>query len=548
MRLLALSVMTTALGVGCAPPARSTSGATGPGACAAELRVSQVSGRVQDDVGIPTARAQVQLCLDNGTCLPPVDTDHAGVFVVAVPPASACMTSGTVRVMHGGSATTYCSLPTDRVVSGQVRLPRPLIVHRTAPATTLPIGAGVVEFGGGVRLEADPAQVDPGAFPQIAARTVDPTQLCDPLQFDGAIAFSPELDVRAGGFDLHVQTRLEPLTTVALFVRGGQRCTLADGTRPPEAEWADYGTGIVDRAGILHATGTNGLPCLGWLAWHVIDEGDPDRRPPEVDLPPVEPEPAPGPDPEGQPDVVEPPTPDVDPDTLPRPAPPNPATAPEFRAIDLPAETGAAVIEVLGPRDGEVHLAADPLEVVANVFDTEGLAVVDLVWAKTGERYPCPTSGAGVTCVVDGDRHTWTLMGNSAGPHGFSVRARNSRGRVTRTPDRVADVRARLDAEPPRIAILDPTPDTTWRANGVVQVVSRITDDGSVASAEILWAFNGNRYPCPHQSQYVDCAVSGDRYTWDIQVSTGTRAFQIEARDDEGNTTLSPTRSLDLQE
>jgi hypothetical protein len=543
---------------GCNGPATTRSIAPGGVACGAVTAVLQVSGRVQDDVGIATPRAQVQLCPQTeagSTCLDPVLTDHAGAFEIALPADAQCLTGGTVRVIHAGSATTYCSLPTE-AKGGLVQLPRPLILHRTAPAGTVPPAGGLVEFSGGVSLEADPARVDAAGYAQLAARMVDPDQVCDPLAFDGVVAFSPEMDIRGQGFDLHIQSGLAPLTTVALFVRGGQNCTLYDGATAPESEWIDFGTGIVDEAGVLHATGTNALPCLGWLGWHVIGEGDANRRPPEVDLPPVDPEPSPGPgpepgpegEPEAEPDVIEPPEmPPVDPETLPRPGPPNAAVAPEFRAIDAPPETGVPTIEMLEPLDGSVHLVNTPITIRARITDAEGLRAADLVWAFNGQRYPCPTDGENVQCTLEGDEHIWTVTAGSAGPRAFSVRARNDRGRVTRAPERIASVRTRLDAEPPRIIMVDPTPDTVWQANSLVNIRARITDDGSVASAELLWAYNNNRYPCPHESRYVNCTVQGAEYHWVVEVGTGTRAFQLEVADDEGNTTLSPTRTLVLE-
>lgn len=518
----------------------------GGAACAdGRAALTRITGQVRDDVGIPAARALVQLC-DGAGCGQPAQTDFNGQFALDVPVGAGCATDGALQVIQAGAATSYCDLPA-AAASGELRLERPLTVHRLAPALALPDGGGAVEFAGGITMEADPARLDGAGYGQLAARLVDPTTVCDPRQFDGMLAFAPELDVRSGGFDLHVQTYLPALTTVALFVRGGTQCALADGRRPAVAEWIDYGTGIVDEDGILHATGPNALPCLGWLAWHILDEGA-GRLPPAVDLPPVEPEPQPEAQPEGEPDVAPPPgAPPVDPDTLPRPGPPNPAVAPEFRVVDAPADNGVPIVELLEPADGSIHLAQGTLDVVARITDGEALAAAHLVWAFNGDRYPCPTSGPDIACVVDGDRYRWTVTVGTAGPRAFSVSARNARGRVTRTPDRVADVRVSLDARPPRVLILDPTPATVWRANTTVTLQARITDDGPIDAPELRWEYNNNTYPCPHQSQYVDCTVDGDRYTWFVQVGTGTRAFQIAVSDAEGNTTLTPRRSLELQ-
>lgn len=553
MRLTALFLASLAL-AGCDQPTLSTRGVAPGGALCADgsAALTRISGQIRDDVGIPAARALVQLCGADG-CSRPAATDFNGQFALDLPADGGCAADAVLQVMQSGSATSYCDLPTH--TGGAIELQRPLMVHRTAPALEVPLGGGSVEFAGGITMEADPTLVDSVGYQQLAARLVDPAKVCNPRQFDGMIAFAPEMDVRGSGFDLHIQTYLPALTTVALFVRGGAQCSLTDGHRPGLAQWHDYGTGIVDEAGILHATGPNALPCLGWLAWHILEEGEGGRLPPEVDLPPVDPEPdtAPNPEPsanpepEGEPDVAPPGEPQPDPDTLPRPGPPNVANAPEFRAVDAPADNGVPIIELLEPADGAIHLANDAIEVVARITDGVALSGSFLVWAVNGERYPCPTNGDDIACVVDGDLYRWTITVGAAGPRAFSVSARNDRGRVTRTPERIADVRVSLDAKPPRVVILDPTPDTTWRANTTVTIQTRITDDGPVEAPELQWEYNNNTYPCPHQSQYVDCTVDGDRYTWFVQVGTGTRAFQIAVSDAEGNTTLTPRRSLELQ-
>ena len=254
--------------------------------------------------------------------------------------------------------------------------------------------------------------------------------------------------------------------------------------------------------------------------------------------PDVEPEPPPE-EPEPPPEGEEPP----------RPPPPNVPGAPEQPdELPPPGDNGVPTIEVLGPAHGSVHLTDSQIEVLARVTDGEGVSGAELAWAFNGNRYPCPTAGQYVTCVVDADIRRWTVSLGRAGPRTFHISARNTRNRVTTTPERTIDVRPSLDVTPPQVTILEPTPDTTWTANSTVEVNARIRDDGQVASAELLWEFNGLEYACPSSSQYVDCTVDGDRYTWLIRVSTGSRAFQIRATDDQANQTLSERRSLDLQE
>lgn len=280
---------------------------------------------------------------------------------------------------------------------------------------------------------------------------------------------------------------------------------------------------------------------------HVVDPPvvEPDPEEEEEDEEDEEPEAAPPPD---DPPDAPPPEPEDEPE-LGRPPPPKAPGAPETPdAPQLEIDNGVPTLEVVEPSDGSLYLTDSEVEVVARIEDAEGVAGASLFWGYNQRRYACPSQGERVSCVTDGDVYRWTVQVGEAGARPFQVSARNSRGRTTTAPERAVQVRPSLDETAPRITIVAPTPDTEWRANSTVEVEALVRDDGEVASAVLVWDFNGNDYACPRSGQTVSCTVSGDRYTWRLRVSTGDRPFQIRARDDQGNEALSPRRSLRLQE
>ncbi len=280
---------------------------------------------------------------------------------------------------------------------------------------------------------------------------------------------------------------------------------------------------------------------------------DPEDPPPPADPedpPPPPDDPDPGaPPPEDPPDAPppeDPPPPDA-PEDPERPPPPNAPDAPDApEDPPAPEDNGVPTIEVLGPADGTVRVTDSSVEVSARVTDVEGVRSAQLLWAYNEEQYGCPVDGRHVSCVVDGEVYRWTVTLGRAAPRPFRIRARNTRGRETTTPERTVEVRDSLDGDPPRVTLLEPTPETRWPADSVVSVTAEITDDGRVADAQLVWAYNDNEYPCPHRSQYVDCDVEGDRYAWRVTVSDGSRTFQIRAADEAGNQTLTEPRTLEL--
>ena len=65
----------------------------------------------------------------------------------------------------------------------------------------------------------------------------------------------------------------------------------------------------------------------------------------------------------------------------------------------------------------------------------------------------------------------------------------------------------------------------------------------------MIWDYNGETYPCPHESRYVDCSINGTTYTWVVSVGQErARPFRIRAVDVVGHTTETNTRTIFVKE
>lgn len=324
--------------------------------------VTSIQGQLIAEDGLGRPGIKAQLCIRDGvtgglTCLPPVDSEPDGNFLVTVPPDTQCIGGAAMRVLLPGqaAATSYCNI--DLSNAPNVRLAEPMVVYGMNPPATLPdlgdaTGTHTVDFGNGLEVDVVPGQLYGGASPygSLAARALPPDAagLCFPPEvanFDGLYAFSPELDVEGDGFTLRIRTNQPPLTAVAMYVFGGLGCTDPNGVLLHEVGWTDFGTGIVGNDGYIHVDVQNGLPCLSWLGYRAIRGGE-DRAPPppgavpdEEDLPPIvdppagqDPEPGAPPPPPLEPEPqAPPPQPEPEPQAPPQPEPepqPNPEPDP----------------------------------------------------------------------------------------------------------------------------------------------------------------------------------------------------------------------------
>lgn len=257
-------------------------------ACTGGETVTRLQGVVWDEADQPETDAKVQVCIRVAAtgvlrCLSPEDTDAVGTFGVDVPDGLRCMESVALRVLVPGTpaATTYCVAD----IAGRgpvVEVEAPLVVYATTPPSVLPDAGDTgtertVVFEDGLELDIVPdrffgpnldAQED---YEALAARRLDdiPTEQCfmeGAPAFDGLYAFSPEGDVDGASFPIRIPnaTDLAPGASVSLFILGGLSTRLPDETTVPEAEWFEYGTGVVATGGdVIEAE----LPYFSWLAY-----------------------------------------------------------------------------------------------------------------------------------------------------------------------------------------------------------------------------------------------------------------------------------------
>jgi hypothetical protein len=212
-----------------------------------------------------------------------------------------------------------------------------------------------------------------------------------------------------------------------------------------------------------------------------------------------------------------------------------------------PPDQVAPVIEDVSPEDGSLAQPGSTVRIDATVTDDRQLVAVELEWRFNGKRYPCPTDQQNVSCVVEGDRRIWSVKVGTEADRPFVLRARDIGGNLTTSDVRTVRVMAVPDDTAPSIEVLSPTPDSLWGRNSTVEVSARVVDDVGVSKTELVWDFNGNRYACPTDTQYVDCEVEGDLRRWTVRVGQGSRTFAIEARDAAGNLARSSPMTVELK-
>jgi hypothetical protein len=181
----------------------------------------------------------------------------------------------------------------------------------------------------------------------------------------------------------------------------------------------------------------------------------------------------------------------------------------------------------------------------AELTDDSSVERAILNWAFNGSTYPCPTNQQYVTCTVSANTYTWSVEVTLEGARSFTVVASDPAGNEAVSPQQTVNVAAVQDRAAPTVAVDAPEP--TYPANSTVLVTATISDDIGVTSASLEWDFNGLKYPCPHASQFVDCAIEGERYTWVVRAGTGPRVYRVRASDASGKTAASSELGFVLQ-
>lgn len=94
----------------------------------------------------------------------------------------------------------------------------------------------------------------------------------------------------------------------------------------------------------------------------------------------------------------------------------------------------------------------------------------------------------------------------------------------------------------PEVRIDSPAEGAVLPADTTLRIVATATDDVQVSKVELLWRYNGAVFPCPGDR----CAVSGSTYTFSLPVGSGERRFQVRATDNQGRTTTTTERVIQL--
>ena len=234
----------------------------------------------------------------------------------------------------------------------------------------------------------------------------------------------------------------------------------------------------------------------------------------------------------------------------------------------------APEVSILAPTQYNSNaMEESSIDIIADVQSSAPLAEVVLVWDYNQNRYPCPTQQTYVDCSINGSQYIWTVRLTAPALRSFHIEALDQNGQKGVSDTYYIDVDAEqmssvddpthdptndpmdnsmtppmtsTDQTPPEIYVVAPTSGDQWSENSEVEVIAEIYDESGVESVLLRWDFNDNDYPCPHQSQYVDCDVDENRYLWRVRVNEGERRFRIWARDYEGNSTHSSYMTMEL--
>lgn len=233
--------------------------------------------------------------------------------------------------------------------------------------------------------------------------------------------------------------------------------------------------------------------------------------------------------------------------------PSGPVTPPD------PNDVVPPVVTLVSPANdatftGGTQSAPAVIEIEADVTDNGTVVATDLIWEFNGQIFPCPTSQPAVSCERVGNRSTWTVN-VGVGDRTFSVRARDAGGNEVVSADRTIHLTSDGSVEqpppsgddtPPVVTMISPADGAELLASSTITVTATATDAEGPVSAELLWTFSGDTFPCPLQQQNISCTQTGDTFTWQLTVGVGSRAFQVRATDLSGNSNVTPERNITL--
>lgn len=205
-------------------------------------------------------------------------------------------------------------------------------------------------------------------------------------------------------------------------------------------------------------------------------------------------------------------------------------------------------VSITSPSEGDAFEASTTIDIVANADDDVGIVLAELLWDFSGEAMACPGAGGAWSCERSGGTYRWSIS-VGAGARSFSVRVRDVGGNVVETAKRTIWLSADGapmpdDHAPPEVAIVSPTPGATLPANTEIEVVVMAADDSGLSKVELLWHSLDQAFPCPVESETVNCSVQGATYTWRVRVGEGERSISARAVDLLGNVVV--TQDVDF--
>jgi hypothetical protein len=207
-------------------------------------------------------------------------------------------------------------------------------------------------------------------------------------------------------------------------------------------------------------------------------------------------------------------------------------------------------VTIVSPDEGDAFEAGTTIEIVASADDDVGIVLAELVWDFSGEAMMCPGAGGSWSCERAGGTYTWNIAVGS-GARSFSVRVRDVGGNTVETAKRtiwLSEDGAPMpdDHAPPEVAIVSPRDGSMLPASTTMEVVVMAADDSGLSKVELLWHTLDQAFPCPVESDTVNCTVNGSTYVWTVQVGEGDRAISARAVDLVGNVVETETVEFTL--
>ncbi|MEP7124352.1 MAG: Ig-like domain-containing protein [Byssovorax sp.] len=149
-------------------------------------------------------------------------------------------------------------------------------------------------------------------------------------------------------------------------------------------------------------------------------------------------------------------------------------------------------------------------------------------------------------CMCGGKQNSVQFMLNRLGPDGGGSGSSGSGG--SGGGSGAGGGSGSGDTVPPKVDVGSPDDGGKLTANSTIVVTATATDDVSLASVALLWQLNGKTITmdCASGPDFVDCAQTGDTFTWKFPVGSGPRSFSVRAVDSAGNQTETPVRSITL--